>query len=103
MSLFKILPAFLIATTATFTGFVGFADALVVEEDTSAGVTIIRNVKTFTSSNVQSVHPKANIGSSILPKPRLVLNEEDLIICNRRLKTIGDDGGVRFGRTAYCQ
>lgn len=79
-------------------------DVAVVVEEHVRGVTVIRNVKTFTSS-IRDVREKKVIGSTPIPRPIDFLSEEEIEICNRRLRATSGTTRplVVAGNTRYCQ
>jgi len=91
--------------TGVVAGFVATvpANALVVVEET-AGVNIIRNVKTY-SAFTKQVRDKRTIGSSTLSKPEQALSEQEIARCNRRARIIEieDSATVIRSGAGYCQ
>ena len=106
MKIAKSKSAFLAISMLVTVGVVGFvapANALVVVEQT-AGVNIIRNVKTY-SAFTKQVRDKRTIGSSTVIKPEQTLSEQEIARCNRRARIIEieDSATVIRSGAGYCQ
>ncbi|MEM8796711.1 MAG: hypothetical protein AAGE61_14170 [Pseudomonadota bacterium] len=110
MKFLKVIPgALVLAAALVITGtFSTPSQALVVVEE-SNGVTIVRNVKVFSSRNstdaagARGVRPSTFIGSTDIFKPERSLSDAEIEECNRRLRRPGNAGLVVIDGVRWCQ